>query len=548
MKKLIIPAVLLLAVACAQPFMKKDESRITIASNYVPPAAPLQENTRHPYKETFTALNIPEEMKQHFRVNPKASQVVVGESGTMILIPDNAFTDAHGNEVKGKVKLEVIEGISTADIMKMNLGTMSDQGVLETGGMVYINAFSETGDTLQLAKEKQLDVEIPTDNKKRGMKLWTGVTHEDGSISWADPQPLKEELAQIPASALEEKKDPAPKPAGLLNVDIKKGFIFVDKINDWAYRFGNNDGQWITEVDSNAFQITTATTKGYVTETINLTDEKFENTNIATVEFRSRLAFIRQACYARVMLCYTNFPNRALWKSDKAAADTLEKSGCELADVFRQLANLKQGKVNPSDPKTVAALNEAREKAVKKYSEKVRDIQRASTYSFGMKKLGWANIDCLAFGGEQMLMFLNAHVDGLAAQEKIQVTLIVPSKNIFIHAYQRPNGDYSFTHGENEQQASYPAGTEAFIVARSGRDGNLKFGLKKIIFGQNRVEQLSIQPGTEAALALALGNEPPKKDEPEKEIDDWYTKAIRSGNGCLCDGNEPMFFFGNVVK
>jgi hypothetical protein len=544
MKKLIIPAALLLVVACAQPFLKENERKITIASDYVPPAPPLQENTHPPYKETFTALNIPEEMKQHFRIEPKASQVIVGESGTMILIPDNAFTDANGNAVKGKVKLEVIEGISNADIMKMNLGTMSDQGVLETGGMVYINAFSETGDTLQLANAKQLDVEIPTDNKKRGMKLWTGITREDGSISWADPQPLKESLVQIPASALEENAAPMKEQAVPKTKDKRVGVLFSDNIPADRIGWQAEDTQWITEVDSNAYQITTATATGFKTETIDLADEKFENTNIATTEFRSRLPFIRQACDARVMLCYTNFPTRALWKSDKAAADTLEKSGCALADVFRQLANLKQDKVNPSDPNTVAALNEAREKALKKYAENVRESQRLSTYSFGMKKLGWANVDCLAYGGQ--LLFLNAHVNGLNENENVRVTLIVPSRNIFIHAYKRPNGDYSFTHGETEQQAAYPTGTEAFIVARSGRDGNLKFDFKKIVFGQNRVEQLSLHAGTEAALARAMGNEPPKKEEPEKEIDDWYTKAVRSGGGCLC-GGETRTFIG-VVK
>ncbi len=541
MKKLLVPAALLLIVACASPFLKEKENApvaVAVKNSFIPtpvqkevsvsnfsPAPQEEQIVKKAFTPTFTALNIPEEMKQHFTLNPKASQVVVGESGTMILIPDNAFADANGKDVSGKVKMEIVEGIKTADILKMNLGTMSDQGPLETGGMIYVNAFSEAGDTLQLAEGKQLEIEMPTDNKKSQMKLWTGITNADGSVSWTDPQPLKEELRQIPLSALEENagrndKDPDDGIFGdEQNVIARKGdfapvtsgFVFIDSLSaNASYSWGGN----------------------FVTKTINFTDKKFDNTNIATEEFRSRLPFIRQCCDPRVMFCYTDFPNRPLRKSDAAAADTLEKSGCALADVFRQFANLKQDKVNPTDSNTVAALNEAREKAIRKYSENVRAAKRYSSYSFGQKTLGWANVDRLANGNK--LIFLNAHVEGISAGDNLAVTLIVPSRSIMLGGYKRPNGDYSFTHGEMELMAAYPTGTEAFILARSGSGDNMKFDLKKFIFGQNRIEELSLHAGTDESLALEMGNEPPQKEEPEKAIDDWYTKALRSGNGCLC--------------
>jgi hypothetical protein len=547
MKKILIPATLLLIAACAQPFLKdksNDKNSPAITMNYTPPVQ--QENTRHPYKESFSALNIPDEMKQSFRLNPKASQVVVGNSGTMILVPDNAFTDANGNAVEGKVKMEVVEGIKDADIIKMNLGTMSDQGPLETGGMVYINAFAENGDTLQLAKEKQLEIEIPTDNKKRGMKLWTGITHEDGSVSWADPQPLKEELRQIPLEALEEKAEAKEEKKvvkkGEPRIAVKTGFIY-DAVSDSGWWVGAN-GQWVSgsyvQGDSNL--VLTTSKNGLVTGAINLADKKFENTNIATAEFRSRLPFIRQACDSRVMLCYTNNPKRSLWKSDNAAADSLEKTGCALAKLFRSFADLKQEKINPSDANTVAALNAAREKAIENYSDKVREQQKMyAGYSFGMKKLGWANVDCLANGGTPM--FFNVHVDG-GDNGNVTATLIVPARNLFINAYKRPNGDYSFTHGEFEQNPAYPQGEVAYVVAKSGKEGNFKFDVKKIILGDNRIENVSLHAGTEDALSLALGNEPPKKDAPEKAIDDWNTRSIRSGGGCLCGDTEGTMLWG----
>jgi hypothetical protein len=547
MKKLIIPAALLLIVTCAQPFItNKHQGTNSIATTI--PSSP-NENTRS-FAPQFTALNIPDEMKQNFRVNPKASQVIVGKSGTMILIPDNAFEDANGNAVKGKVKMEIVEGIKNADIIKMNLGTMSDQGPLETGGMIYVNAFSENGDTLKLADGKKLDIEMPTDNKKPGMKLWNGIVQHDGSISWTNPQALKENLRPVPVSSLEEKKDvpvakePAMMPAekkhwgGLMKV-FGTERISYQKWDDKSQRwYDAKDG---TTDDSNAVAIASA--DGKSVEIVNLADEKFENTNIATAEFRSRLPFLRQACDTRVMLCYINNPNRALWKSDEAVADTLNKTQCPLAELFHQFAKLKQGKVDPSDPNTVAALDAARETAIRNYSHNVHQASHTfdqqfpdyASYSFGMQKMGWANVDRLCSSNGK-LMFFNVHIGGENNGARIQVTLIVPGRNLFINGYQRPNGDYSFTHGEYEQEASFPTGEEAFILAKSGKEKDLRFELKQITLGTNEFEFITLHPGTDEELNFALGNQPsPKKEESETIIDDWYTQALKSGDGCLCN-------------
>ncbi len=552
MKKLIIPAALLLIAACVQPFMKeKSTGANVIATGQAHIPVTQKETTRSfaassdtGFSPHFTALNIPQKMKQDFRINPKSSQVIIGKSGTMVLIPENAFKDANGNVVNGKVKMEIVEGIKDADIIKMNLGTMSDQGPLETGGMIYINAFSENGDSLKLADGKKLDVEIPTDNKKTGMKLWNGIVQKDGSVSWTNPQPLKENLRPVPAISLEKNSGgkAEKKQESTDNVIMLRSKEYL-----WEQWWDVKNHRWVNDrsgATSDTNIVAVASADGKSTELVNLADKKFENTNIATAEFRSRIPFINQACDSRLILCYTENPQRALWKSDNAAADSLEKSGCELADLFRQFAKMKQGKVDPADPNTVAALDAAREKALENYEKNVRESSHAfdqkypayASYSFGMKTLGWANVDRLC-GGNATPMFFNVHVDG-TKDDDVQATLIVPGRNLFINGYKRPNGDYSFTHGEYEQQASYPAGEEAYVLAKSGNGKNLRFELKKIILGTNQIENVSLHAGTDDELAVALGNNPPEKDEPEKKIDDWYLQSLKSGAGCLCGSED----------
>jgi hypothetical protein len=509
--------------------------------------------TRQPeeYKPAFGAVNIPENKKQHYTINPKSSQVITGESGTMLLIPDHAFTDKNGNAVSGKVKLELVEAITREDLITMNIGTMSDQGMLETGGTIYVGAKSESGEELQLAEGKIIEAEIPATQVRPGMQLWQGQQNADGSVSWNNPEPMSGGLKEVPVASLGDSAQAvaqaiAPAVVGVA-VEIPQQLdrtVWLDwqnrvvikswgvKANDSIFRwqgdsvvipgFDGSQDNVVMNADANGLDI------------VNFADKKFEHTNISTAEFRSRLPYIKQACDARVAHCYADHPTRALWKSDAAIADSLDKTGCPLADLFRQFAAMKQDKVDPKDPNTVAALDAARTTAIANYSKRVADARAAyASYSFGMKALGWANIDRLCGSGSPIVV--NAHLEGVPTGLSPTVSLLIPGRGIYLPGYKRPNGDYSFTHGESEQAMAYPQGEHAFILARTGSGDDLSYALKEIVFGGSTVESLALNKGTEVQLAQSMGNMPPEKKEPEvKIIDDWYTQSLQSGTGCLC--------------
>lgn len=565
MKKILIPAtvVALVCGAIAGVLMHdpKDESKPAL--NLPQQSIASSETVRQPnvYTPSFGAVNVPEEMKQHYTVNPKASQVVTGNSGTMLLIPDNAFTDKSGNPVSGKVKLELVEGITHEDIIKMNLGTMSDKGMLETGGMIYLGAKSESGEDLVLAEGKTIEAEIPAAQIKPGMQLWEGQENPDGSITWVSPEALNEGLREVPVETLAEEaaeKIDEVKPANNDSLEFDSwGWVEMNRviIKRWGVIMGDTVFKWLSGTQGDSVYIpglrpdsnvVVALNGNGAMAAVNFADKKFERTNIATAEFRSRLPFIRQACDDRISHCYADFPNRALWKSDLAAADTLEKSGCPMADVFRQFAKQKQGVVDARDPNTTAALDAAREKAIFNYSKKVGE-QRAAwpSYSFGMKKLGWANVDCLYHSANTVSMVFNARIKGVQDAANTKVSLLLPGRGIFISGYRRPNGDYSFTHGEYEQTVPWPNGAEAYILAREGEGENLRFGLKKISMCQNSIEELEMKAGTQAELDIAMGNLPAEDKSSEVQIlDDWFTKSVKNGTGCLCNSESGMLIMG----
>lgn len=556
MKKYLLPA-LLLPISIGAIFAFNHASSKASApaadSSHFVPVRTVQENTRHPFTPQFTALNIPEEEKQQFTVNTKNTQVITGKSGSLLLIPAHAFKTKSGVPAEGNVKLELVEGIASADILKMNLGTMSDRGMLETGGMVYVGATDETGEELSLAENKTIDVEIPTNNLKPGMQLWEGKVQADGSVNWENPQPLKNSLREVPLKTLEPEQQAKAQPAGTNEnkderqvVRAGRNGFFWDISATGGWRIVSGDTLNALAADSNV--VLTANTSTGRMDIVRLDDKKFLHTNIATVEFRSRLPIIKQACDPRILNCYTDFPNRALWKSDAAAADSLDKTACPLAGVFREFAKMKQEKVDPKDPSVAALLDQARTKAIRNYSERVNAQTAAwQGYSFGMKKLGWANVDRLYSTGA-VPSFFNARVHGANADGYTDAKLLIPSLNMFIPGYKRPNGDYSFTHGEGEQKAMYPTGKEGYIVFKSGSGSRILYGVKKIIFGQNSIETVEMKTGTEADLDLVLGNTQKQNQAKEETlVDDWYTRQIRLGTGCVC-GSEGVVFGWGAAK
>lgn len=133
---------------------------------------------------------------QNFELNADQDTVVETADGIVIAIPANSFLDANGQPAKGKIQLEVKEALNAADIMKAGLNTKSDDKLLETGGMFYINA-RQDGASLKIDSKNPLYAEIPTDEVKPGMQLFEGKRLADGSIDWVNPKPIVKDLIPV---------------------------------------------------------------------------------------------------------------------------------------------------------------------------------------------------------------------------------------------------------------------------------------------------------------------------------------------------------------
>jgi hypothetical protein len=139
--------------------------------------------------------------EQGFVINNTQDTVIETENGMVLVIPENAFVDENGNLVSD-VDFEVKEAFETTDILKAGLTTMADGRLLETGGMFFLNAYSN-GKKLKLAEGKKILAEIPNINPREGMMLFDGEKQKDGSINWINPKPFEKDLITYDITTLD---------------------------------------------------------------------------------------------------------------------------------------------------------------------------------------------------------------------------------------------------------------------------------------------------------------------------------------------------------
>lgn len=139
----------------------------------VPPATPTR-------LENFTAAKAPQE--QHFQLDPNYKKVISCQHGTRIDVPANAFTFEDGTPVTTPVRLEVKEFYSKGDYVLAGLGTRSDDRMLESGGMLHLEAWSQD-QKLKVAGGKQLKIAMPRRNTNAssdaGMKVFVSDNPAD---------------------------------------------------------------------------------------------------------------------------------------------------------------------------------------------------------------------------------------------------------------------------------------------------------------------------------------------------------------------------------
>ncbi len=122
---------------------------------------------------------------QSFKIDYDGARSVTGAQGTVLNIPFGVFQYADGTPVPSgeEIIIELKEAITYEDFLAAGLFTHSKGEILETGGMMYINA-SAGGKALQLKPGEDIEVVYPLQESKDGMELFYANDKADGTMDW----------------------------------------------------------------------------------------------------------------------------------------------------------------------------------------------------------------------------------------------------------------------------------------------------------------------------------------------------------------------------
>lgn len=169
--------------------MKKITSGLLVLITLITSCSKEKENSTDIFTKVYKRGNLP---KQTFKINSDRDTVLRSEAGTTIRIFKNTFVNNKGENVSGPVEIEFQEALKISDMVLANLTTTTDGEMLQSGGMIFINATA--GDQqLEIGKNKTIGVILPTDKIAEGMQLFEGIEDSFG-INWKNPTQIINDL------------------------------------------------------------------------------------------------------------------------------------------------------------------------------------------------------------------------------------------------------------------------------------------------------------------------------------------------------------------
>lgn len=118
-----------------------------------------------------------------FQINTAKDTVITCKEGTVLKIKAHSFIDSKTNQfIKGKLQLKVTEYYKLPDIIKANLTTLANDAILETGGMLFIEA-SQNTNICKLSSKNTLQIGFPYKQYKNKMQLFTGEKNQK-LVNW----------------------------------------------------------------------------------------------------------------------------------------------------------------------------------------------------------------------------------------------------------------------------------------------------------------------------------------------------------------------------
>lgn len=226
MKVLVLLALILLISACSNP---SDQKNTTQPPNTVeqPKSEPAQDTAQPVQPDTVVTSSSPvktdpsnkeeadftyqsatsksessfqelykewEQPVQQFTIPAGKQQTIKGKRGTRLTIDTRSFTTKSGNEINGPLEISLREYYAPAEMLLANLTTASGITMLETGGMIYVEATSN-GEECVIKPGASMGVSFPTEKIQNGMQLFTG-SWKGNQVDWKPVPDMSAEVVE----------------------------------------------------------------------------------------------------------------------------------------------------------------------------------------------------------------------------------------------------------------------------------------------------------------------------------------------------------------
>jgi hypothetical protein len=152
-------------------------------------ATATEEKTQLPTIESVTVLepffiDVP---KQVFDIDLDDTVSVRGTDGTRLLFSPGTIQDRQGIAARGKAQLVMKEYYAPGDIVLAGMHSVSDSGLLQTGGMFFFTIV-KNGDTMSDITQKAVNIRLPVINNMTGdMNVYTSHLASDTSL-WTNTE------------------------------------------------------------------------------------------------------------------------------------------------------------------------------------------------------------------------------------------------------------------------------------------------------------------------------------------------------------------------
>jgi hypothetical protein len=135
-------------------------------------------------------------------MNGEKDTVLVGLGGILIAIGGDTFINAEGESVNDRIDLNLVEIKSFSDIVGSGLQTASGDNILQTAGMIFIDALSD-GKPLRIKAGKSIVINMSGFGAFTNANVFTGQFSKEGNIDWRKISDMETDLIPFPIDLLD---------------------------------------------------------------------------------------------------------------------------------------------------------------------------------------------------------------------------------------------------------------------------------------------------------------------------------------------------------